>query len=81
MQKNLFFYRGLIDLFERYKEEILDDITNIDNIEVLLGGDHGKGLMTFMAVIIVRYKNDNEPTEMELQLAQVNSAKDTMLLL
>ena len=76
-----FFYRGLIDLFQRYKEEILEDIHNIRNIEVLLGGDHGKGSMTFMAIIIVRYKNDNEPTEMKLQLAQVNSAKDTMLLL
>ena len=37
--------------------------------------------MTFMGVIIVQYKNDSKSLVMELQLAQLNSAKDMMMLL
>ena len=78
-----FYWRDLSKLVERNKKEILEGYQNIKCIEILLGGDHGKGSMTFVVIIIVRYKDGlkTEPKVLELQLAQVNSTKDTMFLL
>jgi hypothetical protein len=76
-------WRDLFDLFEHYAPELFEGGCDIiDRIEILLGGDHrGKGAMTFLSVLIARYKAKKNPKIMELQIGQVDSSKDTMKLL
>ena len=76
-------WRDLYELIKKYSSEIFDDLPNISRVEILLGGDHGKGAMNFVAVIIVRYKLSeiNKPKIIELQIGQVDHSKDTMELL
>jgi hypothetical protein len=75
-------WRDLFDLFEHYAPELFEGgCERIDRIEILLGGDHGKGAMTFLAVLIVRYQAKKNPKIIELQIGQVDSSKDTMELL
>ena len=46
------------------------------------GGDHGKGVLVFVAVIVVRYKEDTkDPLVLELQIGQIDSNKDDIELL
>ena len=49
-----FYWRDLCTLIEKNTNEIFEGFRNIGSIEILLGGDHGKGSMTFMAIVIVR---------------------------
>lgn len=60
---------------------LLEDKESMDKLEVLLGGDHGKGAFTFLCVVTVRHKGSREPTVIELQTGQINSAKDSVELL
>ena len=41
--------------------EIFQDVEEIFSIGVLLGGDHGKGKMIFVAVIILRFRTKRKP--------------------
>ena len=66
----------------QYSSEFFEDVESIKKVEVLLGGDHGKGLMTFMAIVIIRYRSDmREDKVLELQIGQVDCQKDTIYLL
>jgi hypothetical protein len=59
-----------------------DSCKEIDKLELLLGGDHGKVAFTFLFVVVVRYKeNTHTPMIVELQLGQIDSTKDSMDLL
>ena len=83
MKKIVISWQDLYELIKKYSSEIFDDLPNISQVEILLGGDHGKGAMNFVAVIIVRYKLSeiNKPKIIELQIGQVDHSKDTMELL
>ena len=48
-----FYWRDLCKLIEKNKEDILERFGNIGSIEILLGGDDDKDLMTFMTIVIV----------------------------
>ena len=76
------FWRYLSGIIKIYSGEIFQDVEDIFNIEVLLGGDHGKGGMIFVAVLILRFRTENKnPNIIELQIGEVDSSKDMMELL
>ena len=87
VKKILFSWRDLDELIHKYSSELFENLSSIDRLEILLGGDHGKGAMNFIAVIIVRYKvtkeqaQEGEPKILELQIGQVDHTKDNMFLL
>ena len=59
--------------------EIFQDVEDIFNIEVLLGEDHGKREMIFVAVLILRFRTRNKnPKIIEMQIREVDSSKYTM---
>ena len=76
------FWRDLSGIIKIYSREICQDVEDIFNIEVLLGGDYGKGGMIFVAVLILRFRTENKnPNIIELQIGEVDSSKDMMELL
>ena len=87
MEKILFSWRDLDGLIKKYACELFDNLSSIERLEMLLGGDHGKGPMNFIAVMIVQYKATEdeaekcEPKIVELQIGQVDHTKDNMFLL
>jgi hypothetical protein len=82
-KKILYSHRSAYDLFQCYGRTIFEDSGNeIEKLELLLGGDHGKGPFTFLFVIVVRYKDPTwAPMIVELQLGQIDSTEDSMELL
>jgi hypothetical protein len=82
-KKILYSHRSAHDLFQCYGRTIFEGSRNeIDKLELLLGGDHGKGAFTFLFVIVVRYKDSTRaPMIVELQLGQIDSTEDSMELL
>ena len=76
------FWRYISGIIKIYSGEIFQDLEEIFNIEVLLGGDRGKGDMIFVAVLILRFRTENKnPNIIELQIGEVDSSKDMMELL
>ena len=76
------FWRYLSGIIKIYSGEIFQDVEDIFNIEVLLGGDHGKGDMIFVSVLILLFRTENKnPNIIELQIVEVDSSKDMMELL
>ena len=72
----------LVRIIKIYSGGIFQDVEDIFNIEVLLGGDHGKGGMIFVAVLILQFRTENKnPNIIELQIGEVDSSKDMMELL
>jgi hypothetical protein len=83
-KKNILYsHRSAYDLFQCYGRTIFEDSgKRIEKLELLLGGNHGKGLFTFLFVIVVRYKDPTgAPMIMELKFGQIDSTKDSMELL
>ena len=82
-EKISYHHRSAIELFRQYSHNILVDAQHISNVELLFGGDHGKGAFTFMFVVIVRYSNNlqRQPGVFEFQLGQIDSVKDSEELL
>jgi hypothetical protein len=82
-KKILYSHRSAYDLFQCYGRTIFEDSGNeIEKLELLLGGDHGKGAFTFLFAIVVRYKDPTRaPMIVELQLGQIDSTEDSMELL
>ena len=61
---------------------IFSDLDEINNIEVCLGGDHGKGAFSFMCAVIVWYSANNRNAKVfEFQIGQIESTKDKIELL
>lgn len=88
----LYSWKDITDIISFYIENILGgDPDNIDNIDIALGGDHGKGKFVFIAVFIVHYKrstgndvSDNEPIDnhaVQLQIGQIDDSSDSADLL
>ena len=48
-------YRGIDNLIINYADELFSDLNNIRRLEVILGGDHGKGILNFIVVFVIRY--------------------------
>jgi hypothetical protein len=63
----LYLYRDLSELLQHYSTNLFQDhMEDIDKLELLCGGDHGKGAFSFLAVIVVRYKLDRDALIMDL---------------
>ena len=55
------------------------DMHQIENIEVMLGRDHGKGAFVFSATVIIWYTNDcHYAIIMDLQIGDIDSGTDYM---
>ena len=52
------------------------NLCNANSIEICLGGDHGKESYIFMAIILIRYKNNKEPHRIEVKIGEINDEKD-----
>jgi hypothetical protein len=59
----------------------LRDLDDIAHAELALGGDHGKGAFTFLAVLFLRYTNGKKVSIFEMQVGQINSASDSAEIL
>ena len=76
-------HRKLTELLNHYSLVLFDrkHLEEIEKVEVLLGGDHGKGAFTFLAIIIIRFKTTKEPLILDLQIGQIDSQDDKLELL
>ena len=46
----------------------------IDHIEIVLGGDHGKGIFMFIVAVIVRYTNEKQNAiTIDIQIGEIES--------
>jgi hypothetical protein len=70
-------------LLEFYLPQLLGSCSkNIEKMELRLGRDHGKGVFTFIACLIVRFEDPSEePQVLEFQIGKIDSEKDSMELL
>ena len=59
----------------------LSDLEDVLHLELALGGNHGKGAFTFLAVVFVRYSNGNKCNIFEMQVGQIDSASDSAEIL
>jgi hypothetical protein len=81
-KKILYSYRDLAKLLEFYLPELLESFEkSISKIELTLGGDHGKGAFTFLACLIIRFVDNSDPVETELQIGEIGSETDTIEVL
>ena len=47
-------------MIKMHKGSIFKNKEKIKKIEILFGGDHGKGAFSFLCIVIVRYKDDDD---------------------
>jgi hypothetical protein len=55
----------------------LSDLEDVSHFKLALGGNHGKGAFTFLAVVFVQYYNGNKCNIFEIQVGQINLASDS----
>ena len=49
-------HQSLKDMLQFYVKEFEDQtLSNVNSIEICLGGDHGKGSCLFLGIILIRY--------------------------
>ena len=79
-KKVMYSYRDLSLLMEYHVRDLfITDIHQIEKIEVMLGGDHGKVAFVFLATVIIQYKNDcHDAIIMDLQIGEIDSGTDYM---
>ena len=59
-----------------------DDFSNVDNLELVLGGDHGKGSYSLLASIVVRFKDHRrDPDVLDLECGRIEYHQDKIELL
>ena len=82
-KKIIYHYWNLTSLLAHYSSVIFNKkhLHDIEKVEVLLGGDHGKGAFSFLAIIIVRFKTFKSPIILDLQIGQIDSTEDKMNML
>jgi hypothetical protein len=83
-QDVLYSWKDLDKVLAFYKDNIYKEAPqDIEKVEVCLGGDHGKGKFTFIALVIVRYKAAalRQDKIFEFQIGQIDHAKDSVELL
>jgi hypothetical protein len=59
------------------------DLEDLERLDMSLGGDHGQGAFTFMALVALRYKAESgkESKYLALQIGQIESAADSSEIL
>jgi len=81
IKKVLYSWKDLSTIVEFYIENIMETSPElIKEIQICLGGDHGKGKFTFMALVAVRFKADAEVPDkiLEFQIGQIDEETDTI---
>jgi hypothetical protein len=60
-----------------------EDLKDLDRMDMSLGGDHGQGAFTFMALLALRYTKESgkESKYLALQIGQIESAADSFEIL
>ena len=53
----------------------------IETMEIMLGGDHGKGSFTFLATLVIRFEDKLDPYILEMQVGEIASAQALVELL
>ena len=81
-KKALYSFRNIVTLLEFYLPQMLGSFNkNIENTELTLGGDHGKGAFTFIACLIICFEDPLEEAHvLEFQIGKIHSEKDSMEL-
>jgi hypothetical protein len=54
----------------------LRNLEDVSHAKLALGGDHGKGASTFLAVLFLRYRNSKKVSIFEMQVRQIDSASN-----
>ena len=54
----LYSWKDLCEVLQFYEDILVHDTEQIEKMEISLGGDHGKGKFSFVALVIVRYKKE-----------------------
>jgi len=84
-QDVLYSWKDLDKVLTFYKENLYkENQQDIEKVEVCLGGDHGKGKFTFIALVIVRYKAaliKQDDKIFEFQIGQIDHPSDSVELL
>jgi hypothetical protein len=59
------------------------DLEDLERLDMSLGGDHGQGAFTLMALLALRYKEESgkESKYLALQIGQIESAADSVEIL
>ena len=82
MESVLYSWKDLAVMIHHHRNEIFDNNSeDIEKIDICLGGDHGKGKFTFVALVTVRYKSNIKDKKLELQIGQIDHGGDTVELL
>lgn len=59
-----------------------DDFSNIDNVELVLGGDDGKGSYSLLVSIVIRFKDcHRDPDILDLECGRIEYYQDKIELL
>ena len=81
-EKIRYHHRSAGVIFKKYVKTIVGDkVHEIEKLELLFGGDHGKGAFTFLFVVIVRFIDGREPNLFEFQIGQIDSKDDSVTYL
>jgi hypothetical protein len=66
----LYAYRNVNTMLNHYLNtaSAISDLEDVSYMELALGGDHGKGALTFLAVVFVRYLNGKSATYLRCKL-------------
>ena len=83
-KKVLYSWKDLSKVIIHYIENIMEDNPElIEDIQICLGGDHGKAKFTFLALVAIRYPVNSGKKDliMEFQIGQIDDEEDTMELL
>jgi hypothetical protein len=59
----------------------LHELDAVSHAELTLGGDHGTGCFTYLAVLFVRYRSSKKVSIFEMQVRKIDSASDSAEIL
>ena len=72
-------HRSLNDMLQFYVKEFEDqNLSNVNSIEICLGGDHGKGSHSFLGIILIRCLDGKDTHRLEVKLGETNEEKDSI---
>jgi hypothetical protein len=75
-------FRSIPKMLLFYLPEFLKEFKKpIETMEIMLGGDHGKGSFTFLATLAIRFADRSDPYILEMQVGEIASAQDSVELL
>jgi hypothetical protein len=77
----LFSHWSAVDLFQHNVPTMFspEDLPEIKDVELLIGGDHGKGAFPFLMVAVIGYNDTARSSKiLEFQIGKIDSTDDLM---